>query len=454
VRHGNDGMKAFTTLWAGEVVSAIGSGISLFGLGVWVYQRTQSVTLFSMILLFGVVPGVLAAPFAGALVDRWDRRLTMMGANAVSAAAALAVAALLAVDGLELWHIYLVCAVNSLAQAFQRPAYTAALTLLVPREQLARAGGMMQTGQAMAQVASPVAAGALIGLAGLPAVMLVDAASFVVSAATLAAVSIPRPPAVAGARRQSLWRESAEGWRYIADRRGLLGLLALFVVVNLNLGVVQALLTPLVLSFATPAVLGVVGTVGGAGMLLGGLAVSAWGGPARRVHGVLAFGVLMGVSLAVAGLRPSVPLVAAALFGAFFAIPVVISSSQVIWQLKTPPALQGRVFALRMMVAASSPPLAYLAAGPLADRFLGPLLMPGGALAGPLGPVVGVGPGRGVALLLVLAGLATAAASAAGYLSPRIRRVEDELPDALAAAAPPSVPAPAPARAPELAAAG
>ncbi|HEV3052952.1 MAG TPA: hypothetical protein VGX50_21775, partial [Longimicrobium sp.] len=126
-----------------------------------------------------------------------------------------------------------------------------------------------------------------------------------------------------------------------------------------------------------------------------------------------------------------------------------ISSSQVIWQLKTPPALQGRVFALRMMVAASSPPLAYLAAGPLADRFLGPLLMPGGALAGSLGPVMGVGPGRGVALLLVLAGLATAAASAAGYLSPRIRQVEDELPDALAAVAPP-----APARAPELATAG
>ncbi len=167
-------------------------------------------------------------------------------------------------------------------------------------------------------------------------------------------------------------------------------------------------------------------------MLVGTLVVSAWGGPKRRVHGVLAGMAVMGGFIMLFGIRPWIPLMAVAGFGAMLMSPIVNASSQALWQSKVAVDVQGRVFAVRRMIAWSVMPLAYVMAGPLADHVFNPLLVEGGAFANSLiGMIFGVGAGRGIGLFIAVIGLLSIVVSLSGYLYPRTRLVEDELPDAV-----------------------
>jgi MFS family permease len=427
-------MTSFLVIWGGQVVSALGTSLTGFALGVWVYQHRGSATRFALIALVTTLPGILLSPLAGALVDRWDRRWAMIVSDAGAGCATLALALLFWRGRLELWHIYLLLTVGSMFGTLQWPAFSAATTQLVPKEQLGRAAGLTQTGSGAAELLAPVLAGALVVSLGLGGVMLIDFATFLVSVATLLSVRVGRPETSAdgAAARGSLLREAVAGWSYIRRRPGLLSLLALLAATNLSLGMMQVLVAPMVLSFASAAVLGRVLSVAGLGMLAGGLVMSAWGGPARRVSGILAFLMLQGVTLVIGGLRPSAPLVAAAGFAFLFATPVILGCSQALWQSKVAPDLQGRVFAVRRMVAWSTLPLGYLVAGPLADRVFEPLLAASGPLAGSVGQMIGVGKGRGVALLLMSLGLLVLITVAVFSRYPRLRRLESELPDAIA----------------------
>lgn len=428
-------MRGFSLLWFGQFVSLIGSGLTGFALGIWVYQSTGSITLFALIALFTSMPGIIVSPLAGALVDRWDRRLTLVLSDTGAVLGTLAIALLLVTGRLQVWHIYVVMSIGSALSALQWPAQSAAVTLLVPKRQLGRAAGMVEMAHAVAQIASPALAGVLIVAIGIHGVIMVDAATYLVALLTLLVISIPKPPlAPEGlSGKAPLWRDALFGWKYIKARRGLLGLLTLFAATNFSTGLVSVLVTPLILSVASPVALGSVLSFAGIGMLAGSLVMSAWGGPRRRVYGVLGGMLLQGLVLFLAVFRPSVPMIAMAAFCFLFAGPMVNSSSQAIWQSKVAPALQGRVFAVRRMIAWSSLPAAYLLAGPLADRVFEPLMAVGGPLAGSAGRIIGAGPGRGIALLYALLAFAIIGAVLLGYLSPRIRGVEDELPDALPA---------------------
>lgn len=433
--------RTFLLVWAGQLVSWVGSGFTSFALGVWVYQATGSVTGYAMALVAATLPTILLLPFAGALVDRWDRRRTMIVADTVSALATLALALLLHADRLQIGHIYLASVVHAACGAFQWPAFSAATTLLVPKHLLGRAAGMVEFAYATSGILSPLLAGMLIGRIGIPGVMVVDCVTFLAAVGTLAAVRFPRP-AARGDARTSLWAEVRFGVRYVAERPGLTRLLAFFSSINLFANFPTVLIVPLVLSFATPAVLGATLSTGAAGLLLGGMLMSAWGGPRARVRGIVAGGGLLGLSMMLTGLRPWAPLVAAGLFFFNLCAPVMNGCSQAVWQVKVPPEFQGRVFAIRRMIATCTAPVCYLVAGPLADGVFAPLLAPGGALAGSLGPLLGgTGPGRGIGLLFVVMGGMCVVVTVAGFLSPGLMRMEDDLPDAL----PDALPEPRPA---------
>jgi hypothetical protein len=193
----------------------------------------------------------------------------------------------------------------------------------------------------------------------------------------------------------------------------------------------QVLVTPMILSFTSAAVLGRVLSVAGAGMLAGSLLISVWGGPSRRVLGILGFTMLQGTILVAGGLWPSAMLIAATGFVFLFTVPIILGCSQAVWQSKVAPDLQGRVFAVRRMVAWSTLPLSYLISGPLADRVFEPLLAVNGPLAGSVGRLIGVGKGRGIALLLILLGLLVMMTAAAFSRYSRLRQLESELPDVL-----------------------
>lgn len=431
------GIRTFLTVWAGVATSLLGSVMTTFALGVWMFERTGSVTRFSLLLFVNVLPSFLLMPAVGALIDRWNRRTALL-VGAVGGGLASLVLALLFLSGqLQDWHVYVLVALGAVAQAFRWPALGASVILLVPARELSRANGLVQLGMALAQTLAPLLAGALIAPIGVGGILLFDAAAGVVALATLFAVRIPRPAGSAeSGTSQPLLAQFAASWRYLRERPGLLSLLILFAVTNFSMGLVVVLMTPLVLGFADPRVLGTVLGVSGGGLVAGSILMTVWRGPRQRVRAILATMAMQGLVLSIGGLQPSAVLITAAAFIFLFGFPVAGASSQSVWQSKVAPEIQGRIFALRQMIAFSALPLSRLAAGPLADRVFEPLLAPGGPLAGSVGQIVGVGPGRGIGFLFVVLGLVNVAAVAIAWSSPRLRNIEEEIPSHALAAQP------------------
>jgi MFS transporter, DHA3 family, macrolide efflux protein len=429
-----EGFRAFLLIWVGQVVSAMGSALGSFSLGLWVFEHHRSVTQLSFLATTGGVVALLLSPYAGVIADRYDRRRLLIGCNLASAAATLSIAALLYTGRLEPWHAYPINAVMTGLAILSGPAFLATVSLLVPREHLARASGMAQLAAGASQLVGPLLAGILVAPIGFHGLILIDFATFLFAAATLTLVRIPRPAAAVDAVRRTVLAEAAQAWSYIRDRPGLVSLLGLFALTNFAIGMVQILLTPLVLSFGKPVDLGKVNSAGAAGLILGGLALSVWGGPRRRVSGIFAALLVQGAILLLGGLRPSLALVAGAAFVFMAGGPFVYGCSQAIWQRKVAPAVQGRVFAISQVVRSSSVPLAFLLAGPLADRVFEPLLAVSGPLAGSVGQVIGTGPGRGIGLMFMILGLGMVLATLFALTSSRLRHVEEDLPDAVASA--------------------
>jgi MFS transporter, DHA3 family, macrolide efflux protein len=433
----DSGWTIFTIVWMGQLVSLLGSGVSGFALGLWVLGGTGSVTQFALISACTVLPRIVLSPIAGAFADRWNRRRTMIVSEATAAAATAFVASMLAAGRLDVWHIYAATSIMSTATAFQWPAYSASITMLVTKARVGHASGMVQIAQGVAQTFAPALGAALLLIpGGLQTVLLVDFATYVFAIATLVAVRIPDPPAGREVRSgaSSVIADVFDGWTYLRARPGLIGLLVMLAGCNFLLGAIMILVNPLVLSFASPQVLGTVMTTAGLGMFAGSAAMSVWGGPRQRVRGIVGFLVLGGAALMPVALPPSGPLIAAGAFLFLFGMPIVSGCTQAILQTKVEPRIQGRVFALTGMIAAAAMPGAYVLAGPIADAVFEPLMAADGALAPTLGRFIGVGPGRGIALAFVTGGLLLIGIALAGFLHPRIRNVERELPDPAPAA--------------------
>lgn len=431
-RPGRHGLGMFTYIWLGQLVSMTGSALTSFTLGVWVYQQTGSATEFTLIAFCAKLPGLLTLPLAGALADRWNRGRVMILCNVVSALCTLGVVALLASGRLRFWHIYVAVIIITTSDSFLAIAYTAATTLLVPKRHFGRASGMVQGAQATAQIAGPVLAGLLLTLMQVQQILLVDFGTYVLAVVPLLFIRVPGTEADAGgeAAAGSWWRRATYGWRYIRERKGLLGLLVYFAVVNLILGMAIVLFVPMLLNLTSAEIVGRVLSVNGLGLLVGSVVMFVWGGPKRgHVKVILLGGMAFSLMLVLAGVRPSLPLIACAGFGLFFLLPIINGSNQVIWQNKTAPEVQGRVFAVRRMIAVSTTPLAYLLAGPLADKVFEPFAASGSALSLSIGRVIGAGPGRGIGLMFVLAGVLMILLQLATYLQPRLRRLEESLPD-------------------------
>jgi DHA3 family macrolide efflux protein-like MFS transporter len=429
-----EGMPAFITIWLGQLISTMGSGLTGWGLGVLVYKQTDSTILFVLNLIFYILPTVIFAPIAGVVADRWDRRKVLIMADAGAGLGTFSALLVLMIFGeLEVWHVYIVTAVAATANTFQWPAYGAAVPMLVPKEQLGRTGGMSQVGEALSQLVTPALAGALFVTVGMHGIVLIDICTMLFAIGTLLVVHIPMPELskVQESKKDSFWQQMTFGWKYIAARPGLLGLLFYFAIANFISSIAFALFTPMMLDMTTPDMLGYVGSVGGVGMVIGTIVMSLWGGPInRRVYAILLSDIFGGLGMVLMGVRPLIPLIAAGNFIVMFILPIGNGNSDALWQTKVALDVQGRVFSVRRMIAFSIIPVAYLLAGALSERVVEPMMMESSHLASSLGPIIGIGPGRGIGLLFVVMGILWSLASLVAVLYPRIRRLEIELPDA------------------------
>jgi amino acid adenylation domain-containing protein len=428
------GMRTFLVLWIGRFISGMGTGLGSFSLGVWTFKQHASTTQFAMVGLAAMLTGMIVMPIAGSAADRFDRRKVIILSDICSSLVAFSMAFGLYTHHLQVWHVYPIAVLMTIFGTFQGPALMASISQLVPRRQLVRANSMSTMVGTVAGMVTPILAGVLVGWIGYHGVILIDFLTFLFGAATILWIRLPRPLASGAAQeggRRSVLGDLRFGWDYLKTRSGLLALTLLFALTGFSAGIVQVLLYPLILGLGTPAALGTVTSAEGVGILAGSLLLTTWGGPQpnRRVWAIFWCMVLQGCLLFLGGAQPSIPLVAFALCLASFTAPIIGASNQTIWQSKIPLDVQGRLFGFRGLVGTAVAPVAYLLAGPLADRVFKPLLVPGGPLAGSVGRVIGVGPGRGVGLLFIVLGVFMNLTVVVSYLNPRLRHVESELPD-------------------------
>ncbi|MFM8368622.1 MAG: MFS transporter, partial [Chloroflexota bacterium] len=186
-------MKTFFIIWGGQLISMLGSGLTQFALGVWIYDQTKQATPFAITVLLGTIPRVLLLPIAGSIADRFNRRIIMIAADTLNALLTLFIFIMLGAGNLQLWHIYIVSLLGSILSAFQEPAYTASISMIVPKEKLGSANGLAQMGQAISSVLTPVIAGALFVFIGLNGIILIDFITFFFAVGALIIVRIPQP---------------------------------------------------------------------------------------------------------------------------------------------------------------------------------------------------------------------------------------------------------------------
>lgn len=428
------GMVGFTIVWIGQLVSLLGTSMTNFALTIWAFDQTGRATDLALIGFFFMVPLLIMSPFAGAIVDRSDRKFMMMVSDLASGVVTIIVLILYASGNLQVWHLYITAAISGTFQTFQWPAYSAAISTMLPKQQYARANGMISLAESGSGIFAPVLAGALLSFLGLMAVFIIDIVTFVFAIGALLLVHIPQPKQTAAGEesRGSIWKESAYGFRYILARPSLLGLQLVFLVCNFLNGLGFTVFAPMILARtnSNEIVFGAVQSAGAVGGVVGGLLMSAWGGPKRLVHGVL-LGWFLAAALGAIplGIGRTFPIWLVAMFCLAIFTPIINGSNQAIWQAKVAPDVQGRVFAIRRLIAWVTAPLAALIAGPLADVVMEPAMQPGGALAPTFSWLVGTGPGAGMALMIVFSGALIMAAALSAYLFPAVRNAEDLLPD-------------------------
>lgn len=385
-------------------------------------------------------------PFAGVWVDRWDRRLVLIGADLGAGLTTIAMLVLYSAGALEIWHLFAAEILTGVFESFQDPAYSAATTTLIPKAHYNRASGMRSLAQFASKIVAPFLAGLLLVTIDINGVMAIDVVTFLFAMGTLVFVRFPSVKVETAealqaestaATRNNIWQEIKFGLRYILQRRGLLGTLLILSGINFFASLTYLAILPTLILARTGGdelALATVQAALGAGGVVGGLVLSVWGGPRRQIHGILAgaaFSFLLGdFSFAVGR---SVPFWVVGGFITTFFIPFIAGANRAIWQSKVPPEIQGRIFSVQSTLMQAFIPLGYLLAGALADLVFEPALasneIAGGSLAGTFGWLVGTGPGAGMGLMFVGTAVSGTLMSLSGYLFRAIRQVETDLPD-------------------------
>ncbi|HEX5837147.1 MAG TPA: MFS transporter [Anaerolineales bacterium] len=427
------GMFGFTLVWLGQIVSVLATNMTVFALTIWVFEETGSATALGLLQVFFITPLLIVTPIAGVMVDRYNRKLMMMVSDLTAGLATISILSLHYFGLLEIWHLYAAAVFQGLGNAFQWPAYSATISTMLPKEQYGRANGMMSLIDMGPGVLAPMLAGALLPVFGLTGILSLDVLTFLLAITILLFVHIPQPRrSEAGSQvHGNILREAAFGFRYIFARPSLLGLQLVFFFGNLFSGIAYTVLAPMILlrTGNDSASLGFVQSAGAIGGVVGGVAMSAWGGFKRRVHGVLAGWMVSSFFLAVMGTGTGLPVWVVAFVLTSIVVPLINGSNQAIWQSKVPPDLQGRVFSARTLIAWMTNPISPIIAGTLADYVLEPGMRGSGGLSAVFGWLVPPGPGAGMGLLIFFASLGGILAGLTGYFVSSIRNAEEILPD-------------------------
>ncbi len=431
------GMNGFLLVWLGQMLSAIATSTTTFALYIWIIKQTAGGRAVGVMEFFFFSSTLLTAPVAGILVDRYRRKATMMVYDVASLAITVLILTLYFFNMLEVWHLYLSTIVQGVGYAFQWPAYRAVISTMIPKARYVRANGLMSLLGDVPDVFSPILAGVILGpLVGLTGILFINVFAFVFSIATLMFTDIPQTPLTTEGERShgGLWKELSFGFTYIIQRPSLLGLQLIFLAGNFFFGIAlsAAVFYPMILlrTGNSTEVLGLISTVGSFAAVIGGIVLAAWGGIKRPLHGVLMGWIISSfLGLILLGLGQGLAIWLVAVIIEAMCGPLTNVSDDTIMQRKVSPDLQGRVFGAQSVIAQVMIPFAPLIGGYLGDKVFEPVMQTQNAVSSFFGPLVGMGPGSGMGLLIFLCGVGATLVGIMGYVIRPIRDLETLLPD-------------------------
>nr|WP_154895072.1 MFS transporter [Paenibacillus xylanexedens] len=397
--------RKFLVVWAGQLVSMIGIGLTAFSLGVYAFEKTNTATSVALITLFTFLPNILLRPIGGVLADRFDRRTMMIIGDLGSAAGLIFILAIMLTGDIQLWHIYVGVSFSSIFSALQSPAYKASATDLLDKEQFSKGSGLVQLAESSKFLFSPIIAGILLSITTIEVILTINIATFLI--AILAVLVIRKSMKVERENKEETnWlTDIKEGWREVVTNKGVLLLVVIISLVTFYLGFLETLIGPMLLSFTDAKTLGTFQSVSAIGMLISSLCIGVFT-MTKKYASVLVMGLIMcGLSFSLLGISTNIYFIIFAGFLFLSSLPFVNMSADVLVRNNIANEKQGRVWGIIGILSQLGFIIAYSLAGFLADHVFNPLMMEGGVLASSVGQIIGIGPGRGIALLFIIAGL-------------------------------------------------
>lgn len=404
----NKAMKKFAILVAGQLISSIGSGLTQFGLAIYVLALTRSVTATSIVMICAFLPSILLAPLGGVLADHYDRRVMMILGELFSGLGLVICLVSIMSANPSLAVICVGVGVSSLFTALMEPAFKVTITDLLSEEDFAKAGGMVQIANNAKLLISPAIAGLLLQITTVSTLIIIDILTFFITAFTIVVVK----KGMVTKRREdaslSFRREMKEGIAAILGKSGIVAIIVIMTIAVFCLGFVQILSKPLILAFASETELGILATVSAMGMMVGSIVISCMKNAKSYVR-MLSLGLFgCGIFFALMGVKEDLFLIAAFGFMMFVFMPAVQIGAEVLIRMNLANEVQGRAFGLISFITQMGYIFAYILSGVLADYVFEPFMCSNSLLAIKIGKAIGAGEGRGIALLILIAGMALA----------------------------------------------
>ena len=397
-------MKKFLLIWAGELLSNIGSGMTAFAISMYVYTMTGSVTLVSLTTLLAFLPTVLLGPVSGVLADRYDRRVLMIIGDLCSGLGLVYILLQIQNGNQSILPILVGITWNAVFVALIEPAYKATITDILTEDEYARASGMVQMAGNARYLISPALAGIILGFADIRLILLLDIGTFFLTVSMVAIIRktiqkpIPR-------KQESFRKQLQEGFSIIGSNKGVRSLLTVMAFVCFFMGFIQTLTGPMVLAVSNAKTVGILESVCTVGMLVGSLWIGMIGIRRGYAKILCVAGIVCGVAMALSGVSTNLLFTGGSIFLFFMALPFMNTCADVLIRVSIPNRLQGRVWGIISLLTQSGTILAYALCGVLSDYIFEPLLTDDGVLADSVGRIIGTGAGRGIGLLLILSGI-------------------------------------------------
>jgi len=404
----DESMKKFTILVIGQLISSIGSGLTDFGLAIYVLALTKSVTATCIVSICAFLPSILLAPVGGVLADHYDRRMMMILGELFSGLGLLICLASVMSANPSLVVICVGVGVSSLFTALMEPAFKATITDMLSEEDYAKAGGMVQIANNAKLLISPAIAGLLLQITTVSTLITIDILTFFT---TVLVIAIVKKGMVTKRREESglsIRKELKEGIAAIRGKSGIVAMIVIMTIVVFCLGFVQVLCKPLILAFAGKTELGMVASVCAFGIMGGSIVISCLKNT-KSYRRMLSFGLIgCGIFFALMGVKQNLFLIALFGFIMFVFMPAIQIGAEVLIRKNLPNEVQGRAFGMISFITQMGYIVAYILAGILSDYVFEPFMRGNSMLAINIGKVIGVGEGRGIALLILIAGIALA----------------------------------------------